>query len=224
MGERYTIRTFVDCPADDLARAFDEAARRLHGEILWDRPPDERHRAALCWAAVDRRVATYLSSEYGLVATGLVFRWVMWKLDAVCLHLRVQEGSLWDYTLFRGEAILDEYSTWPQYWGGGPADWRPYRGSAPTLAAAFGVDVRRIERYLRPWKMRIDKRSDFAICVDESKAYPDDEHPYGEWRQMYDLMRALNIPDPCIDAPPRGVSLEPVDDWETAWKAMCERP
>ena len=32
------------------------------------------------------------------------------------IELRIQEGSLWDYGLYRGAEIADDFSPWPEYW------------------------------------------------------------------------------------------------------------
>ena len=69
--------------------------------------------------------------------------------------LRFQEGSLWDYSLFRGTERVDTFSVAPEYWEG-PEDvpddqLRRWRGDAQKLAALWQLPVERIDRYIVQW-------------------------------------------------------------------------
>ena len=113
--------------------------------------------------------------------------------------LRFQEGSLWDYSLFRGTERVDTFSVAPEYWEG-PEDvpddqLRRWRGDAQKLAALWQLPVERIDRYIVQWGL-YDIDEDTLDCRLKGKAYPADRSNYGnpdqidEWECILDRLRA----------------------------------
>lgn len=107
------------------------------------------------------------------------------------LQVRIQEGSLWDMTLYNGSMYIDNFSTLPEYWGDDDpltVEWK--KGRPALLALAWDVPIERIERYYRQWGMRIVDDDTFETIL-RGKAYETDQSEYGSIWQAHDFMRAL---------------------------------
>ena len=198
MGERYVICGFHDVDHDELLAAFEVATERVGGRFHQNMEPPPPGWSPALSRAQGRNVAIVMQDFDG--GYYLMSKAVAQSLGCVWIQVRVQEGTLWDYSLYRGGELIDNYSSYPEYWDIEPdPEWlQQQRGSPRVLSEAWGVPQPRIERYLIQWKMGPlpGHDPDDSYCLDKSKAYPEDQHPYGEWLQMYDFMRALGIPDP----------------------------
>ena len=128
--------------------------------------------------------------------------------------------------LFRGDQCMDTFSVCPQYWsdppqataiifeGGtikrfvskvfGPRLYkdpeeklRTWSGKPDVLASLWGLPRERIERYLVNWGFKIDPDDEMTFEYTlTGRAYPDDEHDYGDYEQFFDVLRALGAVDP----------------------------
>src|SRR5437588_9042601 len=87
-----------------------QAAKSLGGSIRWGRAGSGDRDLRL---AHENEVHTvYLPSQ----SNDFNFcQEVGRQLDLPWLELRIQEGNLWDYALYRGDDILDTFSVCPQY-------------------------------------------------------------------------------------------------------------
>lgn len=114
------------------------------------------------------------------------------------MEARIQEGSHWDYSLYRGLQHLDQFSTYPQYWDDeeDPIGTLYASGWPEMLALVFGVPRERFERYLRQWYSDWDEDEEEFRTKLEGKAYPEDKNPYGSYEQLWDFLDSLGIHDP----------------------------
>lgn len=100
------------------------------------------------------------------------------SLDCPWLHVLFQEKVAWEYALYRGEALLDQFVPAPEMWG----RTEPSLGQPDVLAQIWGVKVTRISRYLRHWTPALSRK----------KAYWwRDRRCYGDFEQGYDFVHAL---------------------------------
>ena len=138
------------------------------------------------------------------------------------MELRIQEGSLWDYSLYRGDAHLHNFSTWPTYWDTDRQFVESQRGNVDQLVQSWGCEKQRVANYLRQWKEKFHWYSYplgwikwlysppivmstghwyFRLfnpieLLPHGKAYDSDEHEYGDIWQVLDFLRALGATDP----------------------------
>ena len=125
-----------------------------------------------------------------------LFEVVSEALDAPLMELSIQEEALWDYVLYRGAECVDKFSTLPQYWDyphePGEKLLREWAGQPKLLAELWHLPLERIERYFVNWGMKADPDDSGVFnTLLEGKAYPSDQHPYGECRQMFDFLATL---------------------------------
>jgi hypothetical protein len=191
MSLRYTCRLFRTSDTAAFRRAIEDVARAGGGQIEWGKlgHGDECLRLGST-SAVQTLYLPYGACDWHL------FEKISAMLDAPLMELRIQEESLWDYSLHRGAACVDTFSTLPQYWEyPEPPDekhLREWAGKPKLLAELWQVPLERIERYFVNWGMEADPDDSGVFnTVMEGKAYPSDEHPYGECRQMFDFLAAL---------------------------------
>lgn len=115
-------------------------------------------------------------------------------LGAIWLEARIQEGSHWDYTLSYPGIMLDNFSTLPEYWEDDELIKMAKEGRPKILAAAWGVPLEQIERYIRQWGM-VDNDDETYSTALKGKAYPDDQAEYGDYEQLFDLLKKLHHAD-----------------------------
>jgi hypothetical protein len=123
--------------------------------------------------------------------------------------VRIQEGSLWDYSLYDGASHIDNFSTLAEYWDDNPEWIATQRGNPTLLARVWRIDQATVENYLKPWGFELDGDS-FRTSL-RGKAYPTDRHEYGDIWQMTDFLRALGAHDPNFDQThcvPRGLRFD----------------
>jgi hypothetical protein len=127
------------------------------------------------------------------------------------IEARIQEGSHWDYSLYRGRQHLDQFSTYPQYWQDedDPIEMLYTQGWPEMLSLVFGVPQEKFSNYLKHWYSDWDEeREEFRFTL-EGKAYPHDRSPYCNYEQMWDFLTSLGIHDPTS-----GLHTEGTFNWE----------
>jgi hypothetical protein len=193
MGLRYTLRLYKGTDADAFRRAAEWAAQSLGGSILWDRPGAGRQGMRV--ASSDDVHSLHLEDH----RAGDFCEEIGARLGVPWIELRIQEGSLWDYCLYRDGLTLDTFSVCPQYWDGdatADAELKQWQGRPDVLAREWGLPVERIRNYLLNWGYRENPDSGTIEFERDGKAYPTDEHPYGDYEQFFDVLRALGGKEP----------------------------
>lgn len=185
MGERVTIQIFRGMSGPSFRTAWTTAVAKLGGGVQWDCAPDSPQSSFR--SIQGDRVTTVLlyGGRFRLCSAFALANDLPW------MELRIQEGSLWDYTLLHGDQVVDQFSTLPEYWD--PDDTvtcDANRGDASLLTRLWDVPLERIERYLEPWGYRELDEGTFDTTR-RGKAYPDDQHEYGDIWQMLDFLNAL---------------------------------
>lgn len=186
MGERATYRLFKGASEAAFHAALDNIAREDGGHFSLE-PTDDWDNSCQVgsWGGVhgligaDRRSPSLLCRIAGALG------------HRAWLHVRIQEGSLWDMTLYSGSLYIDNFSTLPEYWDDDDplmVEWK--KGRPELLALAWDVPLERIERYYRQWGMRIVDDDTFETVL-RGKAYETDRSEYGSIWQAHDFMRAL---------------------------------
>lgn len=197
MGLRHTVFAFNRTDLKDFQRAIDFVASKLGGTFDTQHSPNAGHNNVLLAAQDENGIALVYS---GKNQVSPFFRELSWKLGGACyLEARIQEGSLWDYSLYRGMQHLDQFSTHPLYWTEESDTLQLLydQGRPEMLSVAFGVPVQKFERYMRYWYSDWDESAECFRTALKGKAYPEDQHSYGEYEQMWDFLRSLGITDPC---------------------------
>jgi hypothetical protein len=191
MSLRYTCHLFRTSDAPAFRCAIEDAARSLGGHIEWGEVGDGDE----CLRLGSMPTVQTLYLPYGACDWRL-FETISVTLDIPFMELRIQEESLWDYSLHRGAECLDTFSTLPQYWDYPDEPDAKYMqqwaGRPRLLAELWHVPLERIERYFVNWGMQADPDDSGVFnYLLGGKAYPSDQHPYGECRQMFDFLAAL---------------------------------
>jgi hypothetical protein len=195
MGERNSVYVFKGPTHEKFRDTAVSVVGDLGGKLDWDIHPDPMdasmltsHRNNVHGAYIHKRgcdVAKAIGAELGIP-------WI---------NVRIQEGSLWDYSLFEGETLIDNFSTLPEYWGNG-SEWdATQRGNPRSLARVWRIDQESIENYLRPWGFAVDEEEGTFNTTLRGKAYPSDQCEYGDIWQMTDFLRALGAHDPNFGEP-----------------------
>jgi hypothetical protein len=148
-------------------------------------------RGAGCWLAHRKNVTTFdifNESDRGY----LLMSRLSTLLNAYMFNLRVQEGSHWDFTLFRGSKVIDDFSTLPQYWD--PDDVRlqeAKKGHPEVVAKAWGIPFERVAKYMVNWGyIEPDEDGPYQILL-RDKAYETDKYNYGDIWQSLDFLHAI---------------------------------
>ena len=197
MSLRYRCLLFRTGDTSAFRRALQAAVESAGGTVEWGESGGAGELIEL--GATQTVQSLYLPSGSDLwaipeaIASALKVPW---------LDLSINEEAMWSYVLVVDGQTVDDFSTLPQYWDmAEDADADPLAGkfSDPrVLAETWQVPVERVERYLVNWGMQNDPDdSGVYHTILQDKAYPTDEHPYGECRQMFDFMKALGgkMPD-----------------------------
>lgn len=223
MANRNKYGLFRIGDADRFRVEASSAAENMGGKLNWTNPAEDER---MFYYDVSGDVHTVLMAFRGGVSS--LFRLELAKrLTCPWIELRIQEGSIWDYSLYLGDELIDNFSVYPDYWvgagGGDAAYYEARKGNPALLADVWGVPLERIERYLIQWEMRPNPgvevlvinppdpvpvpEETIAIAWPLGKAYPWDEYEYGDAYQAFDVLRALGgkHPPPCaaIDLPER---------------------
>lgn len=205
MGERNSVYVFKGPTLSEFRDALAFVVEQLGGRLEWDARPAPM-RALLTTSHNADIHAAYIHRKGYEVALGVGTR-----LACPWINVRIQEGSLWDYSLYETDRHIDNFSTLPEYWDDDLAWQATQRGNPELLASCWQIDKSGIENYLRPWGFKVDEDKGIFNTLLRGKAYPTDRHEYGDIWQMTDFLRALGAHDPNWDQPhciPRGLHLK----------------
>ena len=196
MGMYYYLRLYKGTEAATFREEMSRAAETVGGSIKWNVPharPDEDLRLAH-----NNDVHTvYLPYNEDLHL--VYFQELGRRLRLPWLEIRIQDGSIWTYTLYRGKEVLDTFSVCPQYWDAdqtAPAELEEWQGKPDVLSKAWNLPIERVEKYLVNWGYRDQPDSNFFEFRRTGKAYPTDEHPYGDYEQFFDVLKVLGGVEP----------------------------
>jgi hypothetical protein len=205
MGERNSVFVFKGPTLDEFRDAMSLVVEQLGGRLEWDARPSPAH-APVTTSHNDNTHAAYIHPKGYEIAMRMGTR-----LACPWINVRIQEGSLWDYSLYEANRSIDDFSTLPEYWNDDVTWQATRRGNPELLANCWQIEQSRIENYLRPWGFKLDEDEEVFKALLRGKAYPTDRHEYGDIWQMTDFLRALGAHDPTWDQPhciPRGLDLE----------------
>ena len=202
MGERNSVYVFKGPTLEAFRDTMATVVTRLGGKLDWDARPAPIE-ANLLTSHKAEVHAAYIDCRGYEVAKGIGV-----DLKIPWINVRIQEGSLWDYSLYEADSHVDNFSTLPEYWEDDPEWIATQRGNPELLARVWRLDQSTVENYLKPWGFELDEDEDVFNTLLRGKAYPTDCHEYGDIWQMTDFLRALGAHDPNFDQPhciPRGL-------------------
>lgn len=196
MGESNSVYVFKGPTLLEFQKGFCDVVREFGGRCDWDEHPSGIE-SKLLTSHNDNVHAAYIDWQGYQIAIALGQ-----NLGIPWINVRIQEGSLWDYSLYQGSENLDNFSTMPEYWEDDPEFLASWRGQAAILSKAWSIEKSHVENYLRPWYGGVDE-DDCIVHNPElaGRAYPDDQFEYGDIWQMTDFLRALGAHDPNWDQP-----------------------
>lgn len=112
------------------------------------------------------------------------------RLSRPVMVLFTYDGDYWGYFLWENGTELDQFHSWPEYFGRGSPPKRA--GNAGLVARIFGVEREAVERYLLPWEE--ERMGSFA--------YEGDGAPIGDCWQLADFVEALGFDYDLLDPQP----------------------
>jgi hypothetical protein len=205
VAERNSVFVFKGPSEEEFHRAMADTVAGLHGRLDWHAHP-EPMKSSLLTSHNETVHAAYIHLKGPEISKG-----VGAQLGIPWMNLRIQEGTLWDYSLYEGNLHVDNFSTLPEYWDDDKEWQSTQRGRPEILARLLKIDQRVIENYLQPWGFMPIDDGMFETTL-RGKAYPTDEFEYGDIWQINDFLRALGAHDPNFDSPhsiARGLTFPP---------------
>jgi len=205
MSERNSVYVFKGPTLDEFRDTAVSVVSRLGGHLDWDARPAPID-ADLLTSHNSNVHAAYIDCREFEVATGIGT-----DLKIPWINVRIQEGSLWDYSLYEADSHVDNFSTLPEYWEDDPEWIASQQGNPEVLADCWRIDRSAVENYLKPWGFEVDEDRGVFRTLLRGKAYPTDQYEYGDIWQMTDFLRALGAHDPNFDQPhciPRGLDFD----------------
>ena len=176
-----------------FVEAFEKAvASKRDGSVEWDVGEREIQR----WGneAIGRlAIHGGVTSVYVDAQCAGVMSEVARHLECPELVVLFQEKSFWELLLYVEQELVLKFSTAPAQWGNSSKD---YVGGAKELAKIWAIPVEQIERYLVDWGLTevwVENLQMMSPAYQKrgTKAYPQDEHEYGELYQGFDFIKAL---------------------------------
>lgn len=193
MGMRYSLQAYRCADIKVFQRALASVAKKHGGTFsATNAPKDDK-------TTLRVGIGTNAIAVYYPKAIFPFHKDLSLELDATpFMEARIQEGSHWDYGLYRGMQLLDQFSTYPQYWDDeeDPIGVLLVRGRPEMVSLVFGVPQERFIRYMRHWYADWDEDEEEFRTKLEGKAYPDDKSPYRNYEQLWDFLASLGIQDP----------------------------
>lgn len=205
MGESNSVYVFKGPELSDFRDAVQSAVAALGGHLDWEARP-QLFAAKMLTSHNERVHAAYIDVAGFEIAKSIGVR-----LGIPWINVRIQQGALWDYSLYQADSHLDNFSTLPEYWESDPIWLATQRGNPGLLAATWSIEQAAIERYLQPWGYKVKRATGEFRTTLRGKAYPNDSFEHGDIWQMTDFLRALGAHDPNFDQPhcvPRGLELD----------------
>jgi len=111
MGERLQFSAFRDPDKDRFCLALEHVLKGKGGHIAWDEEP--RHPSIDCRTAHTADVQSIYVAYCGRFEHDLLTG-IGLELDAPWITLFIQEGTIWEYILYRGDRCLDCFSVAPE--------------------------------------------------------------------------------------------------------------
>jgi hypothetical protein len=190
MGLRHPVQAYRCTDIAEFRRAL-RATTKKHGGTFSTKKPKNWEHSLRVGVGPNAIAIVYPRPIYGFN------RDLSFALQVTpYLVARIQEGSHWDYSLWRGMQHLDQFSTFPQYWAEEDDEIENLynQGRPEMVSLVFGVPIERFDRYLRHWYSDWDKRADDFKTHLEGKAYPKDRSPYCNYEQMWDFLDSFGNP------------------------------
>ena len=152
MAERNSVYVFKGPTIEQFRDAFYSVVEGLGGTLNWDTRPEPMG-AKLLTSHNGNVHAAYIKCDGYKVAMGIGS-----KLEMPWINVRIQEGALWDYSLYMADSHLDNFSTMPEYWEEDNDEWlATQRGNPNLLSECWQLDIASIENYLKPWGYEVDE-------------------------------------------------------------------
>src|SRR5688572_22037552 len=142
MGLRHTVQAYRCTDISEFKRAVRDTAKK-HGGTFSTKKPKDHQNSPRVGVGPKTIAIVYPRSIYGFI------RDLSFALQgAPYMEARIQEGSHWDYSLFRGMQHLDQFSTFPQYWEGEEDEIESLynQGWPEMVSLVFGVPIERFHR------------------------------------------------------------------------------
>lgn len=115
------------------------------------------------------------------------------ELQAPVFSFHIHDGDLWMFVLFDKGEWVDAFNPLPDYWEElDPAERTRWTGDALAVCRCVpGLNPASIKNYFVEWTPELEDS--------RTKAYPDDEFPYGSDWQLTDFMRRVGLRYPLRD-------------------------
>lgn len=195
MGLSYTIRLYKGCDKSAFEMSIETVVTSLGGIAQWYRA--DGNSSEFRTGSSESVQSLYVADHPNIVAIGSR---IGAALKVPWIELRIQEGAIWDYSLYRGVDLLDEFSVCPQFWEGPDieqATLQRFMGNSHLLASVWQIPVKQIDQYIVNWGFSYDVDDVGVFHYERSGlAYPDDKHRYGNYEQIFDFVKKLGGKEP----------------------------
>lgn len=196
MGFYYALRLYKGTDTATLRKVMEETAQFFEGSIHWN---PGRSASGDCDLRTSHNGETHtVYIPYQHQAETIYCHEIGGRLKLPWIELRIQDGAIWDYSLYKGDQNLDNFSVCPQYCdlGVDAQSLEAQRGNPQVLAEAWSIPVARIEKYMVNWGIKVDEDEGICDFQRTGKAYPTDKNEYGDEFQMFDFLEALGGIEP----------------------------
>lgn len=193
MGFSHTIHAFRYTDIERFKTALEQTADKHHGKFIPKQSSENPENELLVGLGPKAITLFYRRAIFPFM------RDVTCALGGVpCMEARIQDGSHWDYSIFRGFEDLDQFSTFPQYWENeeDPITLLANRGNPEMVSLLFDTPVARFEPYLKHWRSGWDSETQSHKHKLKGKAFPSDRCEYGNCEQLWDFLDSIGIHDP----------------------------
>jgi hypothetical protein len=124
--------------------------------------------------------------------TDFLLATVPYQFGCVWMDVRWQDGDWWDLSVYEGTEHLVSHSVNP--WAHDkPVDLTHNEYRINRVCELWPRQSDRIRRYLLPWREQSGRRGKGKWVPRPGKAYPSDEHAYGDADQIHDFAAAFGI-------------------------------
>lgn len=187
MGGFVSLSSVVGADTLDVDTALREFARQYGGTVRAATiSPEDEHCLIV---AEGNRGATVLYPA-GFFGWEEASQFIAKELRKPTFSFHIHDGDFWMYVLFSTAGAEDRFNPLVDYWGESDEfERQKWRGDAEQIAKWAGIQPALIARYLVTW-------SDLLETKVRGKAYPDDEHTFGDAWQLLDFMSRLGLPYP----------------------------
>jgi hypothetical protein len=189
MGQFISVSGIIGADLPDVVAALEHQVRLKHGIFQAETRNVDDDDTLVLHSAHGNTSIFFPANDMSWWETSQA---VSRSLKAAVFAFHIHDSDLWMYELYRNGEKRGAFNPIPDYWMELSEKERTYyAGDARAVADCVpGLKVADIKKYLVTW----DKNA-----KDPGKAYPSDEHPYGDEWQLLDFMRKLKLPYP-LDA------------------------